>query len=340
MGQLSEAQDQLPSSLFISGVDDRDEHPTFAGGFGDIYRASYQGKMVALKRIRTFTTDSTSNRMRLEFCREALVWQGLRYRFILPLIGIDRETFPSSFCMVSPWMKKGTVLKYLKDRGRADVDRLLLETAQGLDYLHAQHIVHGDLHGTNILISDDNSACLSDFGLATSVSDAESTTAMTSSSNHGGSVRWFAPELISPTAFGCGKFVRTPASDVYAYACVCVELYTGSPPLSNVKPDIAAMLRVIQGDRPERPADMSEQLWRLVTAAWAADSHVRPNIHDIVSAFSAFPTSSPAAVASAGSGQEDETDKQEQLPASLFISGINDRDEHPTFAGRFGDIYR
>ncbi|KAJ6529761.1 hypothetical protein B0H19DRAFT_906982, partial [Mycena capillaripes] len=41
MGQLSEARDQLPSSLFISGVNDRDEHPTFAGGFGDIYRASY-----------------------------------------------------------------------------------------------------------------------------------------------------------------------------------------------------------------------------------------------------------------------------------------------------------
>ncbi|KAJ7082148.1 hypothetical protein C8R44DRAFT_558090, partial [Mycena epipterygia] len=41
MGQLSEAHDQLPSSLFITGVDDRDEHPTFAGGFGDIYRAFY-----------------------------------------------------------------------------------------------------------------------------------------------------------------------------------------------------------------------------------------------------------------------------------------------------------
>ncbi|KAJ7082155.1 kinase-like domain-containing protein [Mycena epipterygia] len=208
MSQLSEAQDQLPSSLFISGVNDRDEHPTFAGGFGDMYRAFSQDKMVALKRIRTFTTDSTSHRMRLEFCREVLVWQGLRHRFILPLIGIDPETFPSSFCMVSPWMKKGTVLKYLSDRGRVDVDRFLLETAQGLDYLHAQNIVHGDLRGTNILISDEDSACLSDFGLATSVSDAESTTAMlTSSTNHGGSARWFAPELIAPKAFGCERFV-------------------------------------------------------------------------------------------------------------------------------------
>ncbi|KAJ7107522.1 kinase-like domain-containing protein, partial [Mycena epipterygia] len=221
-----------------------------------------------------------------QFFREALVWQGLRHRFILPLLGIDRESFPSSFCMVSPWLKNGTILKYLRHHGRGDVDRLLLETAQGLEYLHAQNIVHGDLRGTNILILDDNSACLSDFGLATTISDAESTTAvLTSSANQGGSVRWFSPELIEPTAFGCERFMRTPASDVYAYGCVCLELYTGSPPFSDVNPEVAAMLRVIKGERPPRPAAISEELWQLVTTAWAADSHSRPTIRDIISAF-------------------------------------------------------
>ncbi|KAF8169194.1 hypothetical protein K438DRAFT_1538448, partial [Mycena galopus ATCC 62051] len=39
--KLSELCDRLPSSLFIAGVNDRDEHAYFAGGFGDIYRASY-----------------------------------------------------------------------------------------------------------------------------------------------------------------------------------------------------------------------------------------------------------------------------------------------------------
>jgi hypothetical protein len=58
MQKLSEAHDQLPTSLFITGVYDADEHPTFAGGFGDVFRASFDGKRVALKRIRTFTADS------------------------------------------------------------------------------------------------------------------------------------------------------------------------------------------------------------------------------------------------------------------------------------------
>jgi hypothetical protein len=63
--KIAEARDQLPSSLFIAGVNDRDEHPTFGGGFGDVYRASYQGKMVALKRLRTFMGESASYRTRL-----------------------------------------------------------------------------------------------------------------------------------------------------------------------------------------------------------------------------------------------------------------------------------
>ncbi|KAJ7216024.1 kinase-like domain-containing protein, partial [Mycena pura] len=221
-------------------------------------------------------------------CREALVWQGLRHRFILPLLGIDRHTFTPSFCMVSPWMKHGTVLKYLADRGRGDVSRLLHEVAQGLDYLHSMNIVHGDLRGTNILISDDHSACLSDFGLTSTIGDdAEDSTAgaLASSSNHAGSVRWFAPELIDPSVFGCKRFTRTRETDVYAFGCVCLELHTGSPPFADVTPDTAAMFKVIQGVRPQRPVNMTDMVWDLVTTAWAPDFRLRPRVPEIVRTF-------------------------------------------------------
>ncbi|KAJ6573535.1 kinase-like domain-containing protein [Mycena vulgaris] len=280
--KLSEACDQLPSSLFITGVTDHDEHPTFCGGFGDIYRASHHGSTVAVKRIRMFRASSDS-RSRLEFCREALVWQTLEHKYVLPLIGIDRESFPSSFCMVSPWMKRGTLLKYLNENGRDDLDKMLLQVAEGLAYLHSMNVVHGDLRGTNILVSDDWHPCLADFGLTTII-DATSTSsaALTSTAHHAGSARWFAPELIQPTAFGCDKFRRTPASDVYAFACVCLELHTGRPPFSGVSPDVAAMLRVIAGERPERPASMFDGLWDVVTAAWAPNFRDRPNIKTII----------------------------------------------------------
>ncbi|KAJ7233219.1 kinase-like domain-containing protein [Mycena rebaudengoi] len=206
--------------------------------------------------------DAELRRMRLKFCREALIWQHLRHPYILPMIGIDRNSFSPSLCMVSPWMENGTVLRYLEDHKGANVDRLLSEIAQGLEYLHSRNIVHGDLRGANILINDKWSACSTDFGL-TSLSDA---TTATNSSNRAGSVRWMAPELLAPDRFGHHKFSRTPASDVYAFGCVCLELYTGRSPFADIS-ETAAMFKVINGERPFKPScdpPILEALWHSI----------------------------------------------------------------------------
>ncbi|KAJ7788432.1 kinase-like domain-containing protein [Mycena leptocephala] len=219
--RLSETQDQLPSSLFIACVTGRDEQATFYRGFGDIYRARYN---------------------------EALVWQALHHKYILPLIGIDRENFPS-FCSVSPWMKHGTILKYLGEhRQHLNVDKLILQIAEGLGYLHSQNVVHGDLRGYNIWCRT-----MGVYVWRTSVfqPSAKPTPQRASSG-----ARATAPEArgglhqsYHPTEFECEKFVRTTAIDVYAVACVCLE--------------------VRDGERPGRPETMSDVLWTVVNAAWA-----------------------------------------------------------------------
>jgi hypothetical protein len=70
--------------------------------------------------------------MQTNICKEALVWKGLRHPFILPFLGIDTETFGVKYicenglvCLVSPWMKNGTALAYLKTNGLSEVDRLV-----------------------------------------------------------------------------------------------------------------------------------------------------------------------------------------------------------------------
>ncbi|KAK7032668.1 kinase-like domain-containing protein [Favolaschia claudopus] len=282
IGKLAKACDKLPSSLIISGVTQRDEHPTFCGGFGYVFKAMYQGKPVALKHMRMFQgTDQRDIRRDFikKFCREALVWQRLRHPYIVPLIGIDTESFPSSLSMVSPWMKNGTVIKYLSkfsdSRARVSVlDGLIREIAQGLAFLHYEHVVHGDLRGSNILVDDSGRACLTDFGL-TVLTDAT-----VSQINHGaGSVRWMAPETLNPVT----GFARTPASDIYAFGCVCLELYTGFPPF-HVLHDAQVMLQVIQRDRPPRPPGdlIPDPIWNIMQQCWAHDLTERPRILGIV----------------------------------------------------------
>lgn len=74
----------------------------------------------------------------------------------------------------------------------------------------------------NILIDDDGRAQLADFGLA-GYADL-GTARMTAPGGAPGAGRWMAPELHYPTKFGKSAFMRTEATDVFAFAMCCLEV--------------------------------------------------------------------------------------------------------------------
>jgi len=79
------------------------------------------------------------------------------------------------------------------------LDQWLYQVAEGLAYLHDEGIVHGDLHGGNILLDGKKSARLTDFGMAL-VAEA---IPYTNLSIHGGGADLFrAPELSDLPKFG------------------------------------------------------------------------------------------------------------------------------------------
>lgn len=77
----------------------------------------------------------------------------------------------------------------------------------------------------NILVKDDGSACLADFGLISIVLDP-GTTDITTSTDGGtqGTYRWMAPELFYPSDFNLPKFHLTRESDCYAFAMIIYEV--------------------------------------------------------------------------------------------------------------------
>ncbi|KAK7462223.1 hypothetical protein VKT23_007828 [Stygiomarasmius scandens] len=268
---LSKLSTNLPETMFISGVEPVKERNVHGGTFGDVYRSFFEGRPVALKRLRIFQRSDESEKKALykRFCREALIWQTLRHEFVLPFLGIDAENFPRQPCMVSPWMSNGTLNHFLKKNPKANIDKLLFEIAQGIDYLHSQSIVHGDIKGVNILIDEYWKPHLADFGL-TLFADAtrQNTTDM------GGTLRWMAPELFDESA----PCRRTSASDIYAYGCLCIEAYTGKPPYQEIRGELQVIGLVKSGIRPSRPtgsSTMTDGLWELVNACWHQDSSSR-----------------------------------------------------------------
>jgi len=183
--------------------------------------------------------------------------------------------------IVLPWMENGTLLDYSREHPKFNVDQALFEVANGLAYLHSRKIIHGDLRGHNILMDDALHACLSDFGL-TFFGDVT-----TEPTNGRGSVRWMAPELHEEDE--SKPLRRTTETDVYAFACVCLEIYTGSPPFSTKKSLFAVAAAVKAGSRPKWPLQptngrlISDYLWNaIIKHCWAHDPTERYGIAKVV----------------------------------------------------------
>ncbi|KDQ57234.1 hypothetical protein JAAARDRAFT_90524, partial [Jaapia argillacea MUCL 33604] len=168
MVKLSQRSGKLPPSIFVTPSDTREVTHITGGGFADIYKGKCGDVFVALKRLRIYSDPKAKVRIRNIFFREALTWQQLEHPRILPFMGIDTMTFSPFFCLVSPWMQNGDVVTYMQNNGPKSLElkKMLLEISEGLHYLHAKGIVHGDLRGNNILLSDTLHILLADFGLA------------------------------------------------------------------------------------------------------------------------------------------------------------------------------
>ncbi|KAK1235366.1 hypothetical protein PQX77_001414 [Marasmius sp. AFHP31] len=211
-------------------------------------------------------------KLSIEYQREAILWRQMKHSNLLPLLGIYRLEETDELCFISPWMEKGNLVEYMKITKREDIDHYTLvhDIASGLAYLHSKKIVHGDLKGVNVLITRLLRACIADFGLSR-IADTQGI-GVTSSTRSAGTMRWLAPELLS------GDERPSKTSDMYSFACVCYEIFTGLPPFAELKNDMAVMLAVHQGRCPSRPQvlELSNAMWALMTGCWNTTPEARP----------------------------------------------------------------
>ncbi|KAF7343343.1 Protein kinase domain-containing protein [Mycena venus] len=253
-----------------------------AGGFGDIWKGQVSGQTVSVKIMRIFQ-DSHVEAVIKEFSREALIWRQLCHPNLLPFFGLYH--LDNRLCLISPWMENGNVMDFL-EKEQANTDRrlsLILDVALGLQYLHKNKVVHGDLKGLNILVTPSGRACISDFGLASIVNAKSLRFTHSTASVQGGTARYQAPELFQEENSTRSHF----GSDVYAFALVCYEILTGNVPFCELSNEMAVMMKVAKGYRPSRPLSCSgtpalDSLWELMRNCWQGKAERRPTASQIV----------------------------------------------------------
>ncbi|KAJ6466793.1 kinase-like domain-containing protein [Mycena sanguinolenta] len=280
--RLSRSSGLHPRCFVLPGLQRLGQQPVTGGGFGDIWKGLVCGQNVCVKVMRIFGNSNIEAALK-EFGREAVIWRQLYHPCVLPFFGLYYAD--DRLCLISPWMENGHIMEFIRNRKPADTKRLslILDVALGLEYLHKQKVVHGDLKGLNILVTPSHRACIADFGVS---SIADSITVRFTHSTvtaRAGTARYQAPELFqaeNPAKIHYG-------SDVYAFACVCYEILTGQVPFHELPNDMAVIVKVAVGYRPTRPTSCSptstlDNLWELLRSCWDGEAEKRPTASEVV----------------------------------------------------------
>ncbi|XP_026656656.2 receptor kinase-like protein Xa21 [Phoenix dactylifera] len=126
---------------------------------------------------------------------------------------------------------------------------IVIDVASGLNYLHhgnAVPVVHCDLKPSNILLDNDMTAHVGDFGLARFLSTSSSATSKNSTSWMGikGSIGYVAPE------YAMGSKISTQG-DVYSYGILLLEILTGKKPIDDMFKDGLNLHKFVSTAFPE-----------------------------------------------------------------------------------------
>jgi len=182
------------------------------GGVSRVFRAwdEKEGRPVAVKiPIRFDEVTGT------QFTKELHVWEGLHHTNIVEIYAAN--IFPV------PYIEMEYVPSSLSGRkfplGTAEAVAIIRGVAEGLRYAHEQGIVHRDIKPANIMIGEDGTPKISDWGL----SKAEGTK---QSGIIGFSLEYAAPEQLAPNLYG----EPGPRTDIYQLGVLFYEMLAGHIP--------------------------------------------------------------------------------------------------------------
>ncbi|KAJ7285591.1 kinase-like domain-containing protein [Mycena rebaudengoi] len=204
------------------------------------------GNWLGREKVELKPVSSLANKSEVHkrYEREVEKWRRLSHPNIMHVYGIIYTA--GDVFTVQPWMDNGTAVEFIQNQTNVDRLKILSEVATGLEYLHAEGIVHGQLRGASVLISQDGSALLSDFGVAQFLEDS----GLSTSPNP----RWLAPELLADS----GRLSK-----------------------HNITRDVAVLRELDHGRIPDRPAvahyQLTNELWTLMKKCWHRRPESRPS---------------------------------------------------------------
>jgi len=261
------------------------------GGMASVWRARDEvlARTVAVKLLHDHLAADPDFRER--FRREAISAARLSHPFIVGIFdsGVDGD----QVFLVMEFVEGVTLRDVIIERGAlppGQVAAIGYKMARGLGYAHARGLVHRDVKPANILMGNDGSVKVADFGIA----KADQLDDLTKTGMVLGTAAYVAPEqiLARPT---------DGQADQYALGCVLYEMLTGRQPFRAETAVATAAQRLerrtppVRAVRPEVPIGLDE----IVARAMAREPEDRfPTTTELAEKLSVFADDDPERTAS------------------------------------------
>ncbi|KAF8593771.1 kinase-like protein [Ceratobasidium sp. AG-I] len=281
---LSPVVKDITKHVRINRVSEYQYEEAGFGGSADIFCGTYRSEQgsvikVAIKSIRASNFDGIDpkyeEKMIKKLTRELEIWRtlGRECSNIIELLGVITGIgpLPSPVCELCTW----NLQSYLERKTPPPKHiKIMTDTLRGLSYMHElkpDPIAHGDIKSHNILVTADERALICDFGR--SRLPHEQRREETQSSPFGATLRYMSPELFVPSVVG-----PTPASDMWAYGCVALEILCRVQPYQEIVNDYEVVELIRQGHAPSgrphgaRAALVNDTLWTVLAACWREQS--------------------------------------------------------------------
>jgi serine/threonine protein phosphatase PrpC len=224
-------------------------------GMGSIFKANDRktGLTVAIKApLMQFESDPASYS---RFTREEEIGKSLNHPYILRIFSIPQEEKSRPY-IVMEYLQGRTLSALLREihpLPEPDAVRIASRVCEALDVMHFNKIVHRDLKPQNIMVCNDGSIRVMDFGIAKSLKARRLTFVGFSPSM--GTPDYMAPEQVK----GKRGDERT---DLYALGAILYEMCTGQTPYEGESP-YAVMNARLTGD-PIAPRKVNPKLTPVV----------------------------------------------------------------------------
>jgi serine/threonine protein kinase len=243
-------------------------------------------RRVALKQLHRQTAGSpaAAELANKRAMREARLTARLNHPHAVPVYDVVEQQ--GQLWLIMQFIPSVTLAAVLEEVGPLEPDeaaKVGAQVASALTAAHAVGIVHRDVKPGNVLIADDGTALISDFGIAYALGDAT----LTSSGMIHGTPAYLAPEVARGNE---ANF----ASDVFSLGATLYSAMEGTPPFGRDENSMALLHRVASGEFP--PPQRCGALTPAILQMLSADPEARPSMRAVADTLARVAARSASAI--------------------------------------------